>query len=148
MILSIILLSIAVSIFILIQYVYTKNYKYRRRFIGSFFITFSIMCIIGLILLIRPHINKAVDFYLLFWIITGYIMLVTLGIQILIFSRVYSRYQDPENYHYNYFGRKVMHTHSLSNGELKAFLLTMPVFLFSGSYFVAKLISMFLYDDV
>ncbi|MFH0977223.1 MAG: hypothetical protein V1874_15695 [Spirochaetota bacterium] len=67
-------------------------------------------------------------------------MIVSVMIKIMIIRRLYLRYQDPENYHYNFFGKKVIHSGFLSDKEMKNFMITIPLFIFAGAYFIARLI--------
>ena len=72
-------------------------------------------------------------------------MIVSVIIKIMIFRKVYIRYQDPVNFHFNFFGKKVMHAGFLTNKEMMYFVITVPMFLFAGAYFAAGLINMILY---
>jgi len=78
------------------------------------------------------------------WIVNGFTMVVMLMSQITIARRIYQRSKLPENYHYNFFGKKVLHPSVVKPGEVAAFFATIPLFLFTGAYFFAKLIRFFL----
>jgi len=132
----------AVNIFVLIQYIFTKNLIYRKWFFLTAFTGFGLLGVATLLSSFIPILYKTLDFSLLFWILSGYLMAVSLCVKILIFRRVYLRYQDPHNFHYNFFGKKVMHSGFLTNREMKNFFVTIPLFLFAGAYFVARLINL------
>jgi hypothetical protein len=132
----------AVNIFVLIQYIFTKNLIYRKWFFLTAFTGFGLLGVATLLSSFIPILYKTLDFSLLFWLLSGYLMAVSLCVKILIFRRVYLRYQDPHNFHYNFFGKKVMHSGFLTNREMKNFFVTIPLFLFAGAYFVARLINL------
>ncbi len=134
------------NIFILIQYIFTKKLIYRKRFLFTAFISFGLLGVVKLFSLFIPLLNKTLDFTLLFWILSGYLMIISVLIKILIFRSVYLRYQDPKNFYYNFFGKKVMHSGYLTNKEMKYFFITIPLFLFAGAYFVAKLVNLIIYS--
>ncbi|MCL2156020.1 MAG: hypothetical protein FWH53_10175, partial [Leptospirales bacterium] len=61
--------------------------------------------------------------------------------QIRIFIKIYKRSKDPENYHVNYFGKKVLHSTVISKMDFLVFLGAIPFLLMAGAYFIAKLIN-------
>ncbi len=136
------------NIFVLILYLFTKRIIYRNRFFLTAFIGFGLLIIVILISLFIPFLYKAFDFTLLFWILSGYLMIVSVCIKIMIFRRVYLRYQDPQNFYYNFFGKKVLHSGYLTNKEMAYFAVTIPLFLFTGVYFVSRLINFIIYGHL
>ena len=96
----------------------------------------------------RPDLLFQVDVPKLLWIISGFIMVVTLMVKIKIFIRIYRKAQDPDNYHINFFGKKVLHSSVVSRIELAIFFGTIPFFLMSGAYFIARLVNFFLYKHL
>jgi hypothetical protein len=138
----------AVNIFVLIQYIFTKKLIHRKLFFFTAFTGFGLLGGAILFSSFIPILYKTLDFSLWFWIISGYLMLVSLCVKILIFRRVYLRYQDPQNFHYNFFGKKVMHSGFLTNREMKFFFVTIPLFLFAGAYFVARLINLIMHGHL
>jgi hypothetical protein len=81
---------------------------------------------------------------MLLWFMSGLFMIFTLALQISIFIRISYRIKLPENYHYNFFGKKVYHPSILKTKEIVLFFLSIPVLLIAGSYFVARLIRFFI----
>ena len=134
-----------INIFVLILYCYTKKLIYRKRFFLTAFISFALLGIVSLSSLYILPLYNILDFSLLFWILSGYLMIVSVCIKIMIFRRVYLRYQDPQNFHYNFFGKKVIHSGFLTNKEMKNFFVTIPLFLFAGAYFIARLINLIIH---
>ena len=137
-----------INIFVLILYLFTKRIIYRNRFFSTAFIGFGLLIIVILISLFIPFLYKAFDFTLLFWILSGYLMIVSVCMKIMIFRRVYLRYQDPQNFYYNFFGKKVLHSGYLTNKEMAYFAVTIPLFLFTGVYFVSRLINFIIYGHL
>ena len=76
------------------------------------------------------------------------ILIFTLIVKIRIFINIYKRSKLPENYHLNFFGKKVLHSTVVNKMEIVIFCGTMPFFLISGSYFVARLVNFFLYTHL
>jgi hypothetical protein len=136
------------NIFVLILYLFTKRIIYRNRFFLTAFIGFGLLCVVLLFSFFIPFLYKAFDFTLLFWILSGYLMIISVCIKILIFRRVYLRYQDPQNFYYNFFGKKVLHSGYLTNKEMGYFAVTIPLLLFTGVYFVARLINFIIYGHL
>ncbi len=75
-------------------------------------------------------------------------MMIMLVIKISIFVVVYRRSKDPAHYHFNFFGKKVLHTSVVKPIEVVLFMFTMPFFLISGAYFIARLINLILYKHL
>ncbi|HOP30518.1 MAG TPA: hypothetical protein PKZ64_13190 [Spirochaetota bacterium] len=103
-------------------------------------------CIV--VFITKPHLLKDINLVMLSWIMSGLVMFVTLSIKIKIFITVYRRAKDPSNYHLNFFGKKVLHSTVVKKMEMAMFFGTVPFFLLSGSYFMARLINFFLYKHL
>jgi len=103
-------------------------------------------CIV--VFITKPHLLKDINLIMLSWIMSGLVMFVTLSIKIKIFITVYRRAKDPSNYHLNFFGKKVLHSTVVKKMEMAMFFGTVPFFLLSGSYFMARLINFFLYKHL
>jgi hypothetical protein len=146
MILTQILFSpFVINIFFLITYIFTKKRLFRKLFILSGFLEFAVLGI-ALIASVIPQFYKAVSYAALFWMFSGYLTVLAVGIKILVFSNLYRRYQDPQNFHYNYFGKKVIHSGFMTKKEMMIFFISIPIFLFAGAFFIARLINMILND--
>jgi hypothetical protein len=96
----------------------------------------------------RPDLLAKVDLRLVTWLMSGFIMIFTLVVKIKIFVNIYRRSKLPENYHFNFFGKKVLHSTVVNKFEIVIFFGTMPFFLISGSYFMARLMNFFLYKHL
>ena len=103
----------------------------------------NVMIAVACIFVIKscPEILSEVDVIKITWIFSGIIMLITLSIQIKIFIKIYTNSKNPENYHLNYFGKKVLHSTVISKLDMMIFFGAMPFLLIAGAYFIAKLIN-------
>jgi hypothetical protein len=142
------LFPFAVNIFVFIQYIFTKKLIHRKLFFFTAFTGFGLLGGAILLSLFIPVLYNAFDFFFLIWAISGYLTIVTVCVKILIFRRVYLRYQDPQNFYYNFFGKKVMHSGFLTNKEMGNFILTVPLFLLAGVYFVTRLINLIIHGHL
>jgi hypothetical protein len=94
--------------------------------------------------LYKPEQIQKIKFPLMMWLINGFVMVLMVITQMMITIRIFQRSKLPENYHYNFFGKKVLHPNVVKPAEIAAFFASMPLFLFTGAYFIAKLIRFFL----
>lgn len=152
MIFTIILLCLFFSflthIVSLFNYVTKKSERSLRYFIKTAIsnVVLSIVCIV--LVFKRPDLLYKVDMLFITWIMSGLILIFTLIVKIRIFINIYKRSKLPENYHLNFFGKKVLHSTVVNKMEIVIFFGTMPFFLISGSYFVARLVNFFLYKHL
>lgn len=152
MIITVLLIALFLSflghIFALVTYVTRKSERSLRTFIKT---TISNVVLAGTCIVLfmsRPDLMFEVDVQKLVWLMSGFIMFTTLGVKIRIFIRIYKRAQNPEHYHVNFFGKKVLHSSVVNRIELAIFFGTIPFFLMSGSYFIARLVNFFLYKHL
>ena len=134
-------LSFSIHIFSLFVFVTKKADSAIKVFVAT---TMSNVMIAGaciVVLISNPRILKEVDVIKVAWVLSGIIMLIALIIQIRIFIKIYKRSKDPENYHVNYFGKKVLHSTVISKMDFLVFLGAIPFLLMAGAYFIAKLIN-------
>lgn len=152
MIITILLIALFLSflghIFALVTYVTRKSESSLKAFIKTTLsnVFLSIVCIV--LFIIKPDLLHGVDVQKLVWIMSGIVMFITLGVKIRIFVKIYQRAKDPENYHVNFFGKRVLHSTVVSKVEIGVFFGMMPFFLMSGAYFVARLANFFLYKHL
>lgn len=137
-------LSLAFHISYLVKYIQTREPVYLHRYVLTTITNVIVSGGLIFVALYKPMVIQKIKFPLMMWIITGFIMVMTLMAQITIFQRVYQRSKLPENYHYNFFGKKVLHPTVLKPGEVAFFFASVPMFLLAGAYFVAKLLRFFI----
>jgi len=145
MIITILLMALFISFFIhiffLIKYILTKEKRFLRLFLFTAGTNFLVAIILIIVALNFPEDVQKVDLSRFFWFLSGLIMFLGGGIQIAIFRHVWKRAHQPENFHYNFFGKKVLHPGVIKPVEFSAFFGSIPFFLIAGGYFVAKLIN-------
>jgi len=137
-------LSVLAHIFALFSYILKKNDQCFKKFIKTAIYNIIITGVCILTAIIKPHLVHQINMVLLSWLMAGMIMVATFGIKVNICIKIYRRAKDPENFHYNIFGKKVLHPSVVNKNEFLAFIAVIPFFLISGSYFVARLIRFFM----
>jgi hypothetical protein len=148
--LLIIVLFISFSIHIryLVRYVIDKEKKYLHRYLGTSVINIIAAVSISVVVMLRPEYIARFDMKKLLWLMSGVIGVMMLVIQIAICRKIYQRCQLPEHFHYNFFGKKVLHPIAVKKYEVAVFFMTIPVFLLIGSYFIARLVNVILYKHL
>ncbi len=152
MIITFLLLALFLSflghIAALVTYVTKRSEGSLKTFINT---TLSNVILAGTCIVVfisKPHLLRDLNLVILSWIMSGLVMFVTLCIKVKIFITVYQRAKDPSNYHLNFFGKRVLHSTVVKKMEMAMFFGTIPFFLLSGSYFMARLINFFLYKHL
>ncbi len=136
--------SVILHIFYLVRYIQSRIEIYLKRYLVTTVANVFLSGFLIYFALTRPWEIKRVDYSLVWWLISGSIMIIMLVVQIIIFRRTYIRSKLPENYHLNFFGKKVLHGSVLNPVELWIFFGTIPFLLLCGAYFVARLIRFFI----
>jgi len=152
MIITLLLIALFLSflghIYSLVTYVTRKSEKSLRAFIHTTIsnVILSGTCIV--LFMSKPELLQEIDVAKLVWVMSGFVMVMTLLVKINIFIRIYRRAQNPEHYHVNFFGKKVLHSSVVNRLEIAIFFGTIPFFLMSGAYFIARLVNFFLYNHL
>ena len=136
--------SLAFHLIYLVRYIQTRSPELLQKYIVT---TMSNVVLSGALIFValyKPEQLQRIKFSLMMWLLNGLLMLLTFISQMVILRRIYQRSKMPENYHYNFFGKKVLHPGVLKPTELAAFFASIPLFLFTGAYFIAKLIRLFI----
>ncbi len=141
-------ISFTLHIYNLVLYVLKKNNKNLRWFVNTAISNILIAVSLTILAIVNPSMIGGMDFSFLIWIMTGFIMIAMLGIKINIVKNIYQRSREPENYHFNYFGKKVLHSSVVRYEEIMIFMFTMPFFLFAGAYFIARLVNLLMYNHL
>lgn len=106
------------------------------------------MIIISIIAMRDPAAVRKINLSLILWVISGFINIILVSVKIAIIRKILIRSKDPQYYDLNFFGKKVYRPDIIQKSELAAMFLTMPLFLVLGSYFVARLVNLFLYGTL
>jgi hypothetical protein len=144
LILLLLFISILSHLYYLFSYIKTRLDKYFRRFLNTavFNLFLGGTCII--IAIFKPEEIRQIKGPTVIWFLSGLLLILTLSLQISIFIRFYRRPQLPDNYHYNYFGKKVYHPSVLKSMEIVLFFISVPLLLIGGAYFIARLIRFYI----
>ena len=137
-------LSLAVHLSYLAKYIQNRKQENLQKYILT---TISNVIISGALIFVslyKPEQIQKIKFPLMMWLLNGFVMILMLAFQMMIARRIYYRSKLPENYHYNFFGKKVLHPNVVKPTEVAAFFASVPLFLFTGAYFIAKLIRFFM----
>ena len=126
------------SLFIYLSY---KDKKFFVYFIATAIINISLAIFLFVILLQNPSQIK-IDLRFVVWIIAGIIAITLLGLKILIFTKIFLRTKDSNYYRKNFFDKKVYNKEIISNKEYMVLMLSIPLFLLTGSFFTAYMINM------
>lgn len=152
MIITILLISLFLSflghLFSLVTYITRRSERSLKAFIHTTLSNIILAAVCIILFLVKPDLLHEVNVQGLVWIMSGFLMFITLGVKIRILIKIYKRAKDPDNYHLNFFGKKVLHSTVVSKAEVAIFFATMPFFLISGSYFIARLTNFFLYKHL
>lgn len=139
------LVSIFFHMYFLVKYVLKGDKGDLKRFIHTAIANVVIAGSLIFFALIWPDLIQGVNLQLIVWIFSGLIMIVMLMIKITVFKIIYRRSKDPEHFHYSFFGKKVLHPSVVRPVEVILFMFTIPFFLISGAYFIARLINLIIY---
>ncbi len=146
MLLYILLCLLLISISIHVRYIIVYIQKRQKKYFNLFLATALSNTIIALTLSIAAFFNpdqiRRLNLQFIIWLVSGVIAIALLIFKVVIFIRIYKRMKNPENYHKNFFGKKVYHSSVVKQNEYGALLLSMPFFLIAGAYFVARLINL------
>jgi hypothetical protein len=133
-----------VHVYFLIKYIQAHEEKFLWRFINAVVINIFLAAGCSLIAIFRPDEISRMNVAMLIWILAGIMMVAMILFQIMIFYRIFQRSKLPEHYHYNFFGKKVLHSSVAHPAEIGLFFASIPFLLFSGAFFFARLIKFFI----
>ena len=143
LLLLLLFISILIHIYFFIKYIQTRIEKYLWRFLNTAGVNVVIAGGCIAIAIYKPSEIKLIQIPMLMWIFSGLTMVLLLVLQVSIFLKVYNRAKLPENFHFNYFGKKVYHPTIIKPTEVVLFFSSMPLLLLAGAYFVARIIRIF-----
>lgn len=152
MLTTIIILTLAFSfcfqILVIILYLLNKNERYYRMFLGTFLSNTILMILISVVAIRNPDVISKLNIGLILWVISGFLNIILVSVQIAIVAKLIKRSKDPAYYDLNFFGKKVYRPDIIQKSELGAMFLSMPLFLLVGSYFTARLINLILFGSL
>jgi len=141
-------ISLIAHIYFLVYYFLSKKYKLFKWIITTAISNSLYACGISLLVIFNLGMHENLDFDFLLWLQSGIIMIIMICIKSFLLWNIYLRYKHSENYRYNYFGKKILHSTVNNSNEIYIFLITSPFFLFGGAYFLARLFNLILYGHL
>ncbi len=106
------------------------------------------MVLVSIIAFRNPAVISNINIGLIFWVISGFLNIILISIQVAIIIKILKRSKDPAYYDLNFFGKKVYKPELVPKSELAAMFISMPLFLLVGSYFTARLINLIRFGNL
>lgn len=152
MLITLLLITLAFAFcfqFLLIAlYLSSKSENYFKSLLGTFIINTVLMVLISIVAITNPLDVYSINLKFIMWIVSGIILFFIIVLKLNIAIRIYRRSKDPAFYSINFFGKKVYEPGVVKGKEILAVIVSFPFFLIIGSYFVARLINLFLYGHI
>lgn len=143
-----IIISFGFHLYFLARFIMKRDKPSITWFLNTSLTNIALACGLIIVILKNPDAVRNLDFRLYSWIFTGLILILVVFVKVRILRTIYRRAQMPEHFHYNFFGKKVLHPSVIKKYEFITFLVTIPFFLIAGAYFVARLINILLYGHL
>lgn len=131
-------LSLLIHIIYLTRYIQTRDQGSLYKFVYTAVTNVLMSGLLIYLALFMPEQIQKINFALAIWIFSGFTMFMMMYTQFMVLIRIYRRSKLPEHYHYNFFGKKVLHGSVVKLSEMGLFFASIPVLLVSGAYFIAK----------
>ncbi len=132
-------LSILVNIQLLISYFSSG----KKRNLKGVYAAAAVNFVTGIILLsfmvFAPDVVSRFELQSMTVPESGLLFCLLVFIKTRIAVRVFKRAKDPDYYDISFFGKKVYRLNVVKKTELAVFLLSMPVTLIAGAYFVVNI---------
>jgi hypothetical protein len=142
------LTSFTLHAVIIALYIKNKDILYFYWFIATVILNMALALALIIISLSKPELIRQLNLKYFFWLLSGFVSLLLLGIKIAIFRNIYKRSRDPQWYHFNHFGKKVFEKGIVKQVEFLGIFGTLPFFLFVGAFFVSRLLNMILFGHM
>ena len=152
MLITLFLISLAFAFcfqfLLIVLYLSNKSDNYFRSLLGTFIINTVLMVLLSIMAVTHPADIYSVNMKFIMWVVSGIISFFILIIKVIIIIRIYRRSHDPKFYTINFFGKKVLEKGIVRPKEFLTLIASLPFFLLIGSYFVARLVNLFLYGHI
>lgn len=145
LLLLLLLLNFGTHIYSLVSYIRKKDNNYVKWFANTGIGNVALAGIITIYIIYNPTVLRGINVGRILWMISGFVACIMIIIQIILFKRIYKRTKDPANFHYNFFGKKVLNDKVMTKNEFYVFFFTIPFFLLFGAFFVVKIINYFMF---
>ena len=132
-------ISFILHVYFLITFISRKEDRAFRGFLFTSVTNIFIGIFLAVFIIISPREVKELNLERLIFIQSGLLFFTMLYVKGRVTYRIYRRSQDPEHFHYSYFGKKVIHSTAVSGKDVITYFLTLPFTLICGAYFIVKL---------
>jgi len=138
----VLLIFLQISIFVHFQFI--RSYIFDKQWgrLKKFLVVALINIFIGIILLAglmgSPEFYKTFSLGPVLILESGIIFLILVFVKVRITLRVIKRSKSPEYYDISFFGRKVYRLNIVKKTELAIYILSMPITLIAGAYFIVN----------
>ena len=132
-------ISILVNIQLIISYFAGGKKGSLKRVFAAASVNFLIGIILLAIMMFAPDVVSKFQIQSMTVPESGLLFLLLVFIKTRIAVRVFKRVKDPDYYDISFFGKKVYRLNVVKKSELAVFLLSMPVTLVAGAYFIVNI---------
>jgi hypothetical protein len=132
-------ISILVNIQLVVSYFKSEGKGSLKSVIAAASVNFLIGIILLVIMLFAPEVVSAFKIQSMTVPESGLIFCLLIFVKTRIALRVLKRVKDPDFYDISFFGKKVYRLNVVKKSELAVFLLSMPVTLIAGAYFIVNI---------
>ena len=132
-------ISLIVHVYFMVSFISKKADRDFRGFFVTTVVNIFMAIFIALVIIIFPTQLREINLELILFVESGIIFIIMLYVKMRISIGIYRRSQDPSNYHFNVFGKKVMHKNVTTPKDVAIYFMTLPITLICGAYFVVKL---------
>ncbi len=132
-------ISLIVHIYFMVSFISKKKDQDFRGFFITAIVNIFMAIFIAFLIVLYPGQLRQIDFDKILFLESGAIFFVMLFVKMRITVRIYKKSKDPSNYHFNIFGKKVLHKNVATPQDVMIYFMTLPITLISGAYFIVKL---------
>ncbi len=132
-------ISLIVHIYFMVSFISKKQDKDFRGFFITAIVNIFMAIFIAFLIILYPGQMRQINIDKILFFESGAIFFVMLFVKMRITVRIYKKSKDPSNYHFNVFGKKVLHKNVATPQDVMIYFMTLPITLISGAYFIVKL---------
>jgi hypothetical protein len=123
----------------MVSFISKKQDKDFRGFFITAIVNIFMAIFIAFLIILYPGQMRQINIDKILFFESGAIFFVMLFVKMRITVRIYKKSKDPSNYHFNVFGKKVLHKNVATPQDVMIYFMTLPITLISGAYFIVKL---------
>ncbi len=132
-------ISFVIHIYFLVNFLSKRQDRDFRGFFITTITNIFMGIFIAIFTIIFPAQIREINVDRLLFVESGVVFVIMIYVKGRITMAIYRRAKDPNNYHFNVFGKKVLHGSVATMKDVMFYFLTLPFTLICGAYFVTKL---------